>query len=620
MMKSNIVENPHGKGLHTHFCFTGDHRYECGEDCECVCGLPMQSMTTATVLSNSVRAPSTHSIRSSRRQKNHLPKVGLSPSPFLTCSILLDSIANADVRRSTPARLWAGACIAITFMPTTHRRSKIGTSPTTAPECPLNSSNMRRQNSIAPINRVIYPRAGANDACGMAIDPNRPDKVQIRLTSSAETILAALEPFKKWIEQTLDAPLSGTLTLEMDCNPGDLVAEELLQGLAILPVTKQRNRNWRSVIESWALPPGTSPRIAVSLQRERRPNAEPLPVWELDWQNCPVALKLRGLARQVISVKIPTLFPPGDMPVIGSSPAQHRFIVHRQDAAKVLLLEQEVQSRVERYLETQHSRTRLQGRYDWESVVLDATAHRMVRTDFELFFEREHWFHQHNLPYRRGYLLWGPPGNGKSQSIRVMAAHPHICPFAIDLSDMQEKTTDVMRMFEKAAQNTPALVILEDLDRAFPTEGKRTQERTVSFQTLLNCLDGVGTQDGVIVVATANDPTCLDPAILKRPGRFDRVVYFRNPDAELRRQYYKRLSPILAGEQFEIAIGKTEGFSFAQLRETYILGAQSAFEHGRDVGVEDVVEAIELQAAGAQDLKTSVPASGFVRQPEPSGR
>src|SRR5439155_24452893 len=75
--------------------------------------------------------------------------------------------------------------------------------------------------------------------------------------------------------------------------------------------------------------------------------------------------------------------------------------------------------------------------------------------------------------------------------------------------------------------------------RAFPTERKRTRERTVSFQSLLNCLDGVGTQDGVIVVATANDPNCLDPAILKRPGRFDRVVHFRNPDAELRRQYFR---------------------------------------------------------------------------------
>jgi ATP-dependent 26S proteasome regulatory subunit len=140
----------------------------------------------------------------------------------------------------------------------------------------------------------------------------------------------------------------------------------------------------------------------------------------------------------------------------------------------------------------------------------------------------------------------------------------------------------------------------------------------VSFQTLLNCLDGVGSQDGVIVVATANDPTCLDPAILKRPGRFDRVVQFRNPDADLRREYYRRLSPTLDGEQFEIAIEETEGFSFAQLRETYILGAQSAFENGREVSVADVVEAVEIQTAGAQELKTSVATSGFVARPEPS--
>ena len=150
-------------------------------------------------------------------------------------------------------------------------------------------------------------------------------------------------------------------------------------------------------------------------------------------------------------------------------------------------------------------------------------------------------------------------------------------------------------------------------------EGKRTQERTVSFQTLLNCLDGVATRDGTIVVATANDPTCLDPAILRRPGRFERVIQFKNPDAALRREYYRRLSPVLTGAQFEIAIEATEGFSFAQLRETYILGAQSAFEHGREVGVGDVVEAIEIQTSGAHDLKASVAVSGFVCDPEPAG-
>jgi SpoVK/Ycf46/Vps4 family AAA+-type ATPase len=352
---------------------------------------------------------------------------------------------------------------------------------------------------------------------------------------------------------------------------------------------------------------------------ERKPNAPPSSVFELDWQDCPVAFKLQGLARQVISVKLPLVFPPGDMPILGhSSGQQHWFIVHREDAAKVLLLKQQVQDQTERYLETAHGRSRLQGRYDWDAVVMDSTTRRMVRSDFELFFQREGWFRQHNLPYRRGYLFWGPPGNGKTATLRVMAAHPYIQPYTLDLSDSEEKSADVLRLFEKAAENTPALVILEDLDRAFPTEGKRTQERTVSFQTLLNCLDGVGSQDGVIVVATANDPTCLDPAILKRPGRFDRVVQFKSPDTDLRREYYQRLSPILTGEQFEIAIEQTEGFSFAQLRETYILGSQSAFEHGRDIGVADVIEAMELQMAGAQDLKTSVAAPGFVRYPEGS--
>jgi ATP-dependent 26S proteasome regulatory subunit len=100
----------------------------------------------------------------------------------------------------------------------------------------------------------------------------------------------------------------------------------------------------------------------------------------------------------------------------------------------------------------------------------------------------------------------------------------------------------------------------------------------------IKLLGRCGSQNGVIVVAAANDPTCLDPAILKRPGRFDRVVQLRNPGAELRREYYRRLSQTLDAEQFEIAIEKTGAFSFVQLRETDILGGQSAFEHGRSFG------------------------------------
>ena len=443
---------------------------------------------------------------------------------------------------------------------------------------------------------------------------NMPRKLQIRLTSSVELMRASVEAYLPWIEQTLGVPFAQTLTLEVDSNPGDIVAEQLLTGLPPASGLRARKLAWDSLIVDWALPSGVSPRIAISLQRERRPKSAPLSVWDMDWQDCPVAFWFKGLKRSVVSVKVPVVFPPTDAPIISHSGSEHWLIAHREDAANLLLLVQQVQGKVERHLETTNGQTRFVAKYDWDTVVLDATVRRMVRSDFELFFEREDWFRAHSLPYRRGYLLWGPPGNGKTQSIRVMASHPYIKPYTIDLSDPENKSSELLRLFGKASDNTPSLIILEDLDRAFPTEGKRTQERSVSFQTLLNCLDGVGTQDGVIVVATANNPTCLDPAILKRPGRFDRVVQFRNPDASLRRQYYQRLNPILSGEQFESAIQKTKGFSFAQLRETYILGAQSAFEHGREVTVVDVLEAIELQTAGAQEVTASTGSSGFVHR------
>jgi hypothetical protein len=74
--------------------------------------------------------------------------------------------------------------------------------------------------------------------------------------------------------------------------------------------------------------------------------------------------------------------------------------------------------------------------------------------------------------------------------------------------------------------------------------------------------------------------------------------------------------PALGGEQFESAIAQTEGFSFAELRETYILGAQSAFERGRESSVAGVIEAVELQTAGADELRSSRAVPGFTHKPE----
>lgn len=140
------------------------------------------------------------------------------------------------------------------------------------------------------------------------------------------------------------------------------------------------------------------------------------------------------------------------------------------------------------------------------------------------------------------------------------------------------------------------MVLLEDIDRAFPKTGE-TKSR-ISLQALLNCLDGVGTGEGIIVVATANEPAILDPAILKRPGRFDRVVCFPNPDVSLRSEYLRLLNPDISLDHLGEAIRSSDGFSFAQLREAYIIAGQRAFERQGTIEGQDLLVGIETLRQG----------------------
>ena len=85
-------------------------------------------------------------------------------------------------------------------------------------------------------------------------------------------------------------------------------------------------------------------------------------------------------------------------------------------------------------------------------------------------------------------------------------------------------------------------------------------------------------------MATANDPLMLDAAILKRPGRFDRVIPFRLPDRDLREDYLHRLTRgTIGNEALKAVAAKSDGLSFAQLRESYILAGQLAFASGSEV-------------------------------------
>jgi SpoVK/Ycf46/Vps4 family AAA+-type ATPase len=166
-------------------------------------------------------------------------------------------------------------------------------------------------------------------------------------------------------------------------------------------------------------------------------------------------------------------------------------------------------------------------------------------------------------------------------------------------------------MFRIASTSAPSVVVIEDIDRAFPRVPSSGVQSKVSLQQLLNCLDGIDSQDGVIVVATANDPTVLDSAILRRPGRFDRVVALPAPDRRLRLRYFSKFNPHLNEEALFRAVENSDGLSFAQLKEAYILAGQKAFDRNTNVSGNDLVEGICALRGGMVLVSDHKPRVGF---------
>jgi len=134
----------------------------------------------------------------------------------------------------------------------------------------------------------------------------------------------------------------------------------------------------------------------------------------------------------------------------------------------------------------------------------------------------------------------------------------------------------------------------KDLAQQSPTEFTTRESVIRAFVAR----HGVDSQDGVIVVATANDPTVLDSAILRRPGRFDRVVAIPAPDLQLRLRYFRKFNPYLDEESIFRVAEDSDGFSFAQLKEVYILAGQMAFVRNTEVTGNDLLEGVRVLRGG----------------------
>lgn len=408
----------------------------------------------------------------------------------------------------------------------------------------------------------------------------------------AELLRKSLALHQAWIETTLGVALADAVIFQVDLNLAQIGVERIF-GCPSKPDASRAIRRLRPLVISADTAQGFPPFVElnkvphifdlatlfVSSQTGGRLN--------LEWQDCPVAMRLQRITAPVVAMNV---YYHSGMSSNHESIA-NLLIARRECAEEVVRLLEEVDRRDSRpRLHVLGGRPRRIVGCAWNELVLDQRILSLLRDDFESFFERQNWFLENHLPFRRGYLLHGPPGNGKSTAIRAMMTSRGLTAHTLRLFDSGTDDSSLDALFNQASRERPSMVVLEDLDRAFPKTGETKSK--VSLQQLLNCLDGVGSGEGIIVVATANEPTILDSAILRRPGRFDRVIHFADPDYELRKAYFRRMHSAFEAISLEEVATESERFSFAQLREAYITAGQRAFERKDEVRAEDLLSGI----------------------------
>lgn len=148
-----------------------------------------------------------------------------------------------------------------------------------------------------------------------------------------------------------------------------------------------------------------------------------------------------------------------------------------------------------------------------------------IVNEIKFFLESKEWFEEGGIPWRRGWLLHGKPGTGKTSFVRGIAAKFDLPVHVFDLSSMSNNT--FRNSWSTALDDAPCVVLIEDIDTVF--NGRTNQhngtmlEGALTYDCLLNCLGGIAPADGVLTFVSSNRPEMVDDALL-RGGRLDRPI------------------------------------------------------------------------------------------------
>ena len=175
----------------------------------------------------------------------------------------------------------------------------------------------------------------------------------------------------------------------------------------------------------------------------------------------------------------------------------------------------------------------------------------------------------------KGILLYGPPGTGKTLLAKAVATESEANFISVKGPEFMSKWVGesekaVRETFRKARQAAPCVIFFDEIDAIAPSRGGLTGDSHVTermISQLLTELDGLEDLKDVTVIAATNRPDIIDTALL-RPGRFDKLLYIKNPDEEARKEIFKihlKKKPLADDVDIDELAKKTENYTGADI-------------------------------------------------------